>query len=369
MNNSNRRWSDDDDATLQRLYKTQTHAEIAVLLGRSELAVRNRCSTLRLRKHPGALTQAEIERIREWYAARQGADLDLKTLAKELGRGRAVITHKASELGLTDPNRARPHAAKTLEEVNRRPRKPQPNDWTPNEEAFLRDWYASREGQPLNQAALAQQLGRSRAAIAHKAARLGLAGKPRQPWGDDVPHPKGFAGKTISPHTRKRLDEGMREFWANQPPEERSDRALRALKTRAKRGNLINPRHKTTWKQGWHTIGGKRHFFRSKWEVNYAHYLEWLKCKGQIVEWEYEPTTFWFEAIKRGTRSYTPDFRVTELDGSVAYHEVKGWMDARSKTKLKRMAKYHPDVTVLVVDADAYKALTRMAARLVPGWQ
>lgn len=44
-------------------------------------------------------------------------------------------------------------------------------------------------------------------------------------------------------------------------------------------------------------------------------------------------------------------------------------MDARSKTKLKRMAKYHPDVTVLVVDADAYKALTRMAARLVPGWQ
>ena len=63
------------------------------------------------------------------------------------------------------------------------------------------------------------------------------------------------------------------------------------------------------------------------------------KDQGEILKWEYEPETFWFEKIKRGVRTYTPDFKVTEKDGSIIFHEVKGYMDARSKTKLKRMKK------------------------------
>ena len=36
-------------------------------------------------------------------------------------------------------------------------------------------------------------------------------------------------------------------------------------------------------------------------------------------------------------------------NGSEKYVEVKGWLDKASKTKLKRMKKYFPDVLVEVV--------------------
>jgi hypothetical protein len=119
---------------------------------------------------------------------------------------------------------------------------------------------------------------------------------------------------------------------------------------------------------GWHEIGGKRHYFRSKWEANYARYLQWLKTKKEIADWEYEPETFWFEKIKRGVRSFKPDFRVTELTAGEVYHEVKGWMDPRSKTKLKRMAKYHPHIKIIVVDRKVMDAIGRFMAPLIKDW-
>lgn len=120
---------------------------------------------------------------------------------------------------------------------------------------------------------------------------------------------------------------------------------------------------------GWREIGGQRCFFRSLWEANYARYLQWLKDHRQIAKWEHEPETFWFEGIKRGTVSYLIDFRVTELTGAVIYHEVKGWMDQRSRTKLKRMAKYHPQIKVILIDKAAYQAIAKKARVLVPGWE
>jgi len=53
-------------------------------------------------------------------------------------------------------------------------------------------------------------------------------------------------------------------------------------------------------------------FFRSKWEANYARYLEWMKNRGEITDWDYECDTFEFGRIKRGGRFYTPDFKVTK---------------------------------------------------------
>lgn len=75
-----------------------------------------------------------------------------------------------------------------------------------------------------------------------------------------------------------------------------------------------------------------------------------------ITAWQHEPETFWFLEIKRGVRSYLPDFKVTCPDGRIEYHEVKGWMCDRSRTTLARMAKYHPEITVLVIDKDWFKA-------------
>lgn len=110
-------------------------------------------------------------------------------------------------------------------------------------------------------------------------------------------------------------------------------------------------------------------FVRSSWEANYARYLNWLVGLGEIAAWEYEPDTFWFDEIKRGTRSYTPDFKITNNDGTVDYHEVKGWMDQKSRTKLKRMAKYYPNVKVTLIDADAYYAIARDVSGFIPNWE
>jgi hypothetical protein len=98
-------------------------------------------------------------------------------------------------------------------------------------------------------------------------------------------------------------------------------------------------------------------YFRSKWEANYALYLDFLIKNGDILKWDYEEDMFFFEEIKLGTRSYTPDFKVTNNDESVEYHEVKGYMDSRSKTKLKRMAKYYPDTKLILIDAVPYKSM------------
>src|SRR5699024_4535545 len=151
-------------------------------------------------------------------------------------------------------------------------------------------------------------------------------------------------------------------------PEQQMAMNVKQVKTKMARGNLYSKRNKCSWKQQWAEFGGKRNYYRSQWELNYARYLEMLKSMGEIKEWEHEPKTFWFDGVKRGTTSYLPDFRVTESDGSVAYHEVKGWMDARSKTKIKRMAKYHPDVELIVIDSKAYKRLEKQVKHLVNGW-
>ena len=108
--------------------------------------------------------------------------------------------------------------------------------------------------------------------------------------------------------------------------------------------------HKQAAHAAWHVIGGKRKYFRSKWEATFAHFLQNLKDVGVIQDWDHEPETFWFEEIRRGVRSYKPDFKVTRPAGDHYWVEVKGYMDAKSKTKLKRFAKYYPDEILIVID-------------------
>lgn len=106
-------------------------------------------------------------------------------------------------------------------------------------------------------------------------------------------------------------------------------------------------------------------FFRSKWEANYALFLDFLKEQGEIKDWEYETETFFFEKIKLGTRSYRPDFPVINMDDSKEYHEVKGYMDARSQTKLKRMAKYFPHVKLVLIDRQYYTDMLKKMKHII----
>ena len=153
-------------------------------------------------------------------------------------------------------------------------------------------------------------------------------------WHNIHEHPRGMLGKQ---HTEKycaEISKRVARYWKEVTPEELERRRERAYKTMVENGTLLN--------RGGHSTarGGKRKdlnntYFRSRWEANYARYLNFMG-----IEWAYEPDTFIFEAIKRGTRSYTPDFYIPSEDKRI---EIKGYLDQKGRTKIKRLKKYYPE--------------------------
>jgi hypothetical protein len=125
---------------------------------------------------------------------------------------------------------------------------------------------------------------------------------------------------------------------------------------------------KSTWKQDWAEIGGKKNFYRSRWEYRYALYLEFMKKYKHIIDWEHEPKTFWFEGIKRGTNNYKPDFKIIFPSGNEEWHEVKGYMDSKSATKIKRMKKYYPEVILRIIDKNWFKENGPKLKMILKGW-
>jgi hypothetical protein len=93
-----------------------------------------------------------------------------------------------------------------------------------------------------------------------------------------------------------------------------------------------------------------------------------MKKHGHVIEWQHEPKTFWFEGIKRGTNNYKPDFMVIFPSGSEEWIEIKGYMDAKSATKIKRMAKYHPDVKLRVIGKEWFKQNGGKLKNIISGW-
>lgn len=72
---------------------------------------------------------------------------------------------------------------------------------------------------------------------------------------------------------------------------------------------------------------------RSAWEANFARI-----AKTYAIKYEFEPKVFTFP-IKRGTKAYTPDFYFTDSDQWI---EIKGYLDNKSKIKIKRFKRYYP---------------------------
>lgn len=132
---------------------------------------------------------------------------------------------------------------------------------------------------------------------------------------------------------------------------------------------FANRMDRTVWKCGWREIGGYKKYYRSRWEANYARYLEHMRLDGKILSWAHEPTTFWFEGIKRGVNNYLPDFQVIFPDGKEEYHEVKGWMDTKSATKIKRMRIYHPTVCLVIIDKPIYMKLEKEFCNVISEWE
>lgn len=270
-------------------------------------------------------------------------------------------------------------------------------DWTTDEDNALRSYYSAHTtSESFNLKELAFQMNRTYAALAIRAGRLGLTTRKRRPkeqpserelrrreWGSKTDeekffirseriktaikkygHARGMLGKHHTEQTKRKLSKsGLNR---NVPLE----RVIRSMKTRLERygSALPLPFKRGNWKSGWVEVGGKKFFARSKWEANYGRYLQFLKEAGQVTDWEHEPETFWFDGIKRGCVSYLPDFKVIFWSNEVEYHEVKGWMDQRSKTTIRRMAKYHPEVKLIVIDSTRYKEIAKTARSVVRGW-
>lgn len=80
----------------------------------------------------------------------------------------------------------------------------------------------------------------------------------------------------------------------------------------------------------------------NKTEKAYSDFLTDLQNKGEIRE-------FKFEAVKLilGNRcSYTPDFMVVRPDGTLEFHEVKGFWRDDARVKIKAAADKFPFVFI-----------------------
>lgn len=309
------KWTPDEDEFLRTHYFSHERKEIAAMLGRTMGSIRKRCSTLGLnQKHP-KMTEDEIEAIRSWYTERQDAtrdDFNLKSLSAQLGRTPQFISRYAAQMGLTNQARSRSEEHKIA--TSKRSRQ-----------------YIKENG-----------------------------------------HPKGATGMKHSDAMRQEMSIRVKRHWAEMTPLEMAIQTSKMTQTRIQRygsGNAsmngINAYSRTK--------SGKRadlnnQFFRSAWEANYARYLNWQIEQGLILSWQFEPHTFVFHGVVRGQLTYTPDFKVINTDGSHEWHEVKGWMDAKSKAKLKRMAKFYPNEKVILIDADEYKAISKWKG-LIDGWE
>ncbi len=265
--------------------------------------------------------------------------------AKELGISAAAVRAKASRMGLKSRGTSDAwHAERAKHSARLTGRK------RPDQSVVMRKMHVDG------------RLSKTPEQLAAGARRL-------QAYRDANGHPRGALGMKHSHQSRLAMSAKQKRRWDSKSPEQKDAQVLQLRLAAFEAGVVPGMRLNATWKASWREIGGVRKFYRSKWEANYARYLQWLKEAGQIAGWEHEPKTFWFEGIKRGVMSYLPDFRVYENDGAERYHEVKGWMDARSKTKIKRMAKYHPSVRLLVVDSKAYRRLEKQVRSMVRGWE
>lgn len=303
-----RAWTQQEIELVRLNFEKVSHADLAEVLGRTENAVRNLCYEKGFRKKANNWTDDELALLKKYYSQ---TTIDLNELERIFRRHKTNISRKARELGLTDQGRS--PSPKTLEKIRQ----------------SLRKWHSENE------------------------------------------HPRGFEGRVHNAKTRAIIGEKSKELWADPNSRLNSNKLTQFRSDRMMEHQRTNRQMRQAYSRG---KMGKREdlnglFVRSSWEANYARYLNWLKSIGEIDDWEYEADCFVFEAIKRGTRSYTPDFKIYNTDDTIIYHEVKGWMDSKSKTKLKRMAKYYPEVEIVLIDEDAYRAIEKDVRMFIPNWE
>lgn len=261
-----------------------------------------------------------------------------------------------------------------------------PPEFTSQQEAQILSFYKDTPPDDFDLAAFAAKIGKSKHNVARFARKHGLtkrerpmrsdtiakvAGKPK--W-KEKPHPRGMGGKRHKTEARRAISAASKLSWVKYKAlnigcyseENRQKISERMQKLAAARPASANYSRCRSGRRD--DLGPT--FFRSSWEANYARYLNLLMKMGVVESWEFEPKTFWFEGVKRGTASYLPDFCVKyKGDPKPEYIEIKGWVVAKDRTKWKRMAKYHPDVKLVIIKEKQYYALASKWASAIPNWE
>lgn len=301
------------DEQLVKAYEEMSSCrKVAKLFGMCPQAVHERLQKLGVAKPIRVFTKAEEARLRDVYEKGfLAGDGTLKRLSVELNRTVPFLSRQAKKLGLT--NQHRKCSKSVCDEMSERAKR----------------WYQENE------------------------------------------HPRGFLGGRHTKEMKEIASKRSLLFWASMTGEEREAFVGKLQKgvIEARGSHVFNNRDKASWKAGWREIGGVRNYYRSRWEANYARYLEYLKQQSLVKEWIHEPKTFLFENVKRGKRSYLPDFLVVWFDGSIEYHEIKGWVDDRSKAAMALMDQQYPEIQMVYFFGKDYKIIEKRASRFVDGWE
>jgi hypothetical protein len=223
---------------------------------------------------------------------------------------------------------------------------------------------------------LVLSLGKSKANVSRKAKRLGLTNAARETadtfknaisirgieWHKKNPHPRGMLGKTHSLEYRKECGIRASEWNKTASPEAKANRIKKILISRERK----KTKHfRGSWKSGWHTINGKRCFFRSAWELSYALYLEDLIEQEKILKWEYEPKIFVFPD-NEAPLTYKPDFKITLNNKNHVWREVKGWFNDVSQKKDYKFRKYFPNESLKLIRYDVSKKNDALGKLSIP---
>lgn len=223
-------------------------------------------------------------------------------------------------------------------------------EWSAKEDNRLRLFYEAWDDDVIPVEQIAAALKRTPAAVRVRATKLGLTQPSR---------PRAARGRKPAKVTRTCPKCGN-EFELRTPssPQQTCGRSC-AAKLRA-------PGFKSRSRMG--SLDGQ--MYRSGWERNVARYLKHLISEGVVDRFEYEPQRFQFP-VKRGNKSYLPDFKVWYPDGSYEWWEVKGYMDSDSRIKLKRFALHWTEesMKLKLIDRPAYMKIKAEYEHKLEGWE
>lgn len=264
-------------------------------------------------------SDADIKYLTDYYLNTPENLFNISDLSKKLNRTEASIHCKANDLKLTLPRGKR-----TKSELHRK------------KQSEIRKGIYSDHLKKANDERIGKP-GKNKGKKIWSSEQMQHISDRSKEYLQKNCHPKGMLGKKHTEESKKRMSDSRK--GRKKPPEA----TLKMIQTKVLKYGTLAPNVKRgSWKAQWIEIGGKKFYARSSWEITHANWLESLKNKSKIKDWEHEPETFWFTGIKRGAMSYLPDFKITLNDNSVEFHEIKGWMDSRSRTKIKRFRRQFP---------------------------